>query len=447
MLWQKIKSKMQERLPSGTYSLWIEPLKCVRADDTYLDLVGPDRFFCSWVSENYQPLMDEILKSLQREGVEIRFSSSAPVDDSSVPALPDNRGRQLKLPSMRQCNTTIRTLHPRYTFDEFVVGESNILAQSACEAIANGDIALGRCLYIGAGTGLGKSHLSHAVAHHLLENSPNVRLHYLTAQQLTTEMVKALKEKTMEQFKEKYHNQCDVLLLEDVHSLAGRVKTQEELAAAVDVLMETGKRIIYTGAVKPRQIPDIGEGFRSRLSAGLITTINPPDAETRHLIIRRKAKNKGLLLSDELVEFMSENVKGDIRKIESAIVGLKAKACLLKVAPDLDMVKEVISDILGQSSVLTVDLIRDFLASQFRVSVHDLRSKSRKKSIAFPRQLSMYFARKLTEQPLSEIGRAFNRDHSTVVHSIRVITEMVARNGSVRGQVEHLDKKLAQKFL
>jgi len=255
-------------------------------------------------------------------------------------------------------------------------------------------------------------------------------------------MVSGIKANTMDQFKSKYHNNCDVLLIEDVHSLTGKVKTQEEINELLDVLMKSGKRIILTGSNAPRDLKNIDEGFRSRMSAGLISTINPPDLQTSRLIVKRKAANSNLQLDEDLVEYLAQSIRGDIRKIESAIVGLKAKSSLLKKTPDLAMAKEVVAEIIGSSQELSAEMIRDFIARQFKVSVSDLQSKSRKKTIAFPRQISMYLARKYTEQCLVEIGRAFNRDHSTVLHSVRVISEAISRNGSIRGQVELLAKKL-----
>jgi chromosomal replication initiator protein len=233
-----------------------------------------------------------------------------------------------------------------------------------------------------------------------------------------------------------------VLLIEDVQSLTGKVKTQEELNELLDVLMKAGKRIILTGSSVPRKLSKIDEGFRSRMAAGLISTINAPDLQTSRLIIKRKASNCNLQLDGDLVEYLAQCIRGDIRKLESAIVGLKAKSVLLKKAPDLTMAKEVIAEIIGNSQELSAELIRDFIARQFKVSIQDMQSRSRKKMITFPRQVSMYLARKYTEQGLAEIGKAFNRDHSTVLHSVRVISEAISRNGSIRGQVDLLANKL-----
>lgn len=446
MPWQKVTSILKKSLSESVYSLWVEPIRGVQADDVTLELICPDQFFASWVTEHYLPLIQESLSLCGHGGLTARCVLR-PGNAGQIAMIGNDSAEQLRLPCVpAPQQTTIRALHPRYTFDEFMVGESNALAHSACSALAGGDTSLGRCLYIDAGTGLGKSHLTHAVAHHVATHAPSVRLQYLTAQQLTSEMVRAIRGNQMEQFKEKFHKNCDMLLVEDVQALSGRVKTQAELADAFDILMESGKSIVLTGGMAPRDIPNIDEGIRSRFSSGLVTSINSPDLHTRVIILKRKARNKGLDLSDELVIYLAENIRGDVRQLESAVIGLKAKSCLLKTSPDLTMAKEVVRNLVGHQVEMSAEAVRDFVARQFKVAVSDLRSKSRKKSITFPRQVAMYLARKHTEQALGDIGSAFNRDHSTVVHSVRVITEAVTRNGSIRGQLEHLSDKLKKEL-
>ncbi len=444
-MWQETKKLLSAKMSESTFSLWIEPIQCMRENDQVLELAGPDRFFCNWVRENYLVAIQQILADLGRQDIAISFHvQSAQPAPFKIPV--KNNREQLQLPSMPKGRSFVRTLHPRYTFDEFMVGESNFLPHSACEAIAGGDYSLGHCLYVEAGTGLGKSHLTHAVAHHIMGTSPEVRLHYLTAQQLTAEMVQGIRNKTMDQFKEKYHNGCDVLLLEDVHVFSGKARTQEELGMALDILMDRGKRIIFTGSKRPRDISDIDDSFRSRLSYGLITTINPPDLRTRQLIIKRKAENTGLSLTSDVVDYLAESIRGDIRQVESAIVGLKAKSCMLRKQPDLAMAGEVVAGIVGRIQELSAVVIRDFVAREFRVKRAEMCSRSRKKTVAFPRQVGMYLARKMTDQGLADIGAAFSRDHSTVVHSVRTVTETMARNASVRGQVAHLTAKLEKQY-
>lgn len=444
MPWKTIKEKLAEVLPENIVSLWLNPLECRQASDLLLELDAPDRFFCSWVKENFFKDIRKCMDELGLQETELRLTVAAVKSSSFLP--PGKQDGQLRLPCVPKVNNTIRALHPRFTFDEFMVGESNAMARTACAAIANDDPVLGRCVYIESGPGLGKSHLTHAVAHQIMAESPSTRLQYLTAQQLTVEMVKSIRNNSMEQFKEKYQ-QCDVLLMEDVHTLSGRTKTQQELAAALDILMDRQKRIIFTGKTAPRDIPDMEPELRSRLAGGLITSINPPDFQTRTHIIKKKAGNHSLALDEEIILFLAENIRGDIRQVESAIVGLKAKMGLSGCRADLDVVKEVLSNIIGSSgAVITTKNIRDFVARQFKTSSGELKSKCRKREVAFPRQVAMYLARKLTDQPLADIGSAFNRDHSTVIHSVKVITDSINRNGSVRGQIDLLTAKIRKQF-
>ncbi len=443
MLWQSVKKQLSQKIPKNAYSLWISPLKGHEADDGALVLTGPDSFFCNWVSDKYLADIQASLHEIGKENVSVSFAESAPL---LIPEITDEP-RQMRLPTMPVVRQFTKALNPRYTFDEFMVGNCNMLAHSACDAIAHDRNDLGKAIYINGGTGLGKSHLTHAVAHHIVNHAPSTRLHYLTAQQLTVEMVKGIKTNTMGNFKDKYQKECDVLLIEDVHTLSGRTKTQTELAETLDVLMECGKRVIFTSSKSPREIDNLDEGLRSRLAYGLITTINPPGFNTRQKIIQRKAANYNLALNDNLVGYLAENVKGDIRQLESIIVGIKAQAALLGVQPDFDMVKEILCNFIGQHGQISVEMIRDFIAGQYKVTINDLQSKSRKRLITFPRQVCMYLARKHTELPLADIGRALNRDHSTVVHAVRTITTKIARDGSTRGQIELLSDKLEKKFL
>ena len=449
MTWLQINHQLATNLSQDLHSLWIQPLDCKRFDDKVVELCGPDRFFCSWVADHYLAEIKGALAIHGKENAKVIFTvkEAKAASQEFNPAAPVFAAQeQLCLPTISKVPSFVRTLNPRYVFDEFVVGMSNEVAYSACHALARGDKSLGQCLYISAGTGLGKSHLTHAVAHHIMANNPRARLNYLTAQQLTSDMVRSIQTNQMDSFKERYQS-SDILLMEDMQSLTGRAKTQDELASLLDVLLESGKTVIFTGAQAPRDIEALAPGVQSRLSCGLVTEISQPDLDTRILIVNQKAQHLNLALSEELALIVAEKIKGDIRQITSAIIGLKAKSNLRHTAPDLDMVNEVMTALIGQHQSLTPAAIRDFVATQFKLSGDDLTSKSRKKTFAFPRQVSMYFSRKYTEKGLNEIGKAFNRDHSTVVHSIRVITEAMNQQNSIRGQIELLDKKINARFL
>ncbi|MHB1380580.1 MAG: DnaA ATPase domain-containing protein, partial [Desulfurivibrionaceae bacterium] len=205
MLWQRVKSVLSQKVSDSDFRLWIEPLQCVQFDAQSVELAGPDPYFCSWVRENYLADIQDALQDAGFTGGEVRLSVGAAQKEQPLLPEPEKKQSQLRLPSMPVARSTVRALHPRYTFDEFMVGESNAMAYAACEAMASGDSALSPCLFIEAGTGLGKSHLTHAVAHHVTSHSPGTRLHYVTSQQLTSEMVRSIKNNTMDHFKEKYH--------------------------------------------------------------------------------------------------------------------------------------------------------------------------------------------------------------------------------------------------
>ena len=440
MLWPTIKAALHGVVPESEFGLWIKPLECRRDDEQGVELVGPDRFFCAWVEDRYLELIRATAQELGTPAdIRLRVAETAP------PQIASDRHGQLRIPGVAAGGVRLRSLHPAFTFEQFMVGESNMLARAACKALATGDDAtFGNCLFMNSSTGLGKSHLTQAVVHHVLQAAPSTRLHYLTAQQFSAEMVKGIRDNAMEQFSKRFINNCDMLLVEDVHTLTGKTKTQEELNTILDYLIRSGRRVILTSAVPPVKLRGLDEDFRSRMTSGLVTGIESPDYATRSRIIRFKMQQHGLQIDDALVDFIAENLQGDVRRMESAIIGIKAKSSLLGAPPDLAMARHIVFGLVGAQTKLTGETIRDFIGKQFMVSVDDLRSRSRKRSIAFPRQVAMYLTRKFTDKSLADIGAFYNRDHSTVLHAIKTITLDMSRQVSVREQVETLCAKLKQ---
>jgi len=437
MLWNAIKTSLRKSLPESEFGLWIKPLECRREDTQVLEIVGPDRFFCAWVEDRYIGLIRQAAQQLgDISDVQLKIA-----DHQTLHAESD-KGGQLRLPGLASGGARLRSLHPAFTFEQFMVGESNLLARSACNALATGDATFGNCLFMNSSTGLGKSHLTQAVVHQVLRSAPSTRLHYLTAQQFSAEMVKSIRSDAMEQFSKKYIKNCDMLLVEDIHTLTGKNKTQEELNNILDYLIKSGRRVILTSALAPNKIKGIDDDFRSRMTSGLVTGIESPDYETRARIIRHKLQLHGLGGDDDLVGFIAESLQGDIRRMESAIIGIKAKSCLHNTPADLTIAKEVIYGLVGRSVEVTGESIRDLIGSQFRVSIDDLRSRSRKRSISFPRQMAMYLTRKYTKKSLADIGDMYNRDHSTVLYAIKVITQDMSRETSIREQVDLLCTKI-----
>lgn len=444
MLWDAVQSAIASVLPASEYELWIKPITCAQEHEKGMVLAGPDRFFCAWVEERYMGLIRQKCLEAGAGGV-IRFQVDSFLPDAS-PAPASAGSRQLRLPGVPQAGLQLRSLHPAFTFDQFMVGESNILAQSACKALAGNDYTFGRCLFMDSATGLGKSHLTQAVVHQVLQSAPATRLRYLTAQQFSAEMVKGLRSKSMDQFSSKYVNDCDMLLLEDVHTLTGRAKTQEELNIVLDCLLKSGRRVILTSALPPGKIEGLDADFRSRMASGLLASIQAPGFETRERIIRHKMAAQGLLMDDEAVSYMAEAIQGDIRRMESAVMSVKARARLLKMPPDLAMVQEIVGGFADLASKgPSAATICDYISACFKVSREELCSRSRKRSIVFPRQVAMYLTRKFTAHSLGEIGGMYSRDHSTVLHSIKTITQQILQKTSVREQVEQLARALEKR--
>jgi len=439
MVWEKTKGMLKESLGESVYGLWIEPLECVHSNTEQIQLACPDRFFRAHLERHHlagvQAKVDECCGSHPR----------ITLCDKELASLPGASPKsQLRLPHIPKGRSVVRSLHPRYTFDAFMVGESNLLAQSACKSMVNGDDTVGSCLYINSSTGLGKSHLTHAVAHSLLAEAPSTRLRYVTAQQFASEMVRGIQNGSMDQFKTGYHDQCDFLLVEDIHTLKGKKKTQEELNEVLDALIKGGKRVILTANTPPRDLQGIDNEFRSRMGAGLVTTIQTPDLATRCRIVENKAALSGVSLTEEAISYISQQIHGDVRRIESALLALRALTRTSGGQVDMDMVREVVTDVVGVARELSTALIGEIISREYNVSYKDLQSRSRKKIITFPRQVAMYLSRKHTEESLGDIGKIFNRNHATVIHAVKVVSELCRHDTSVRRQVEILDRKMVE---
>ncbi len=438
MVWESIKKSLQQSVSPSEYGLWIKPIICHHTDDSTLELHGPDRFFCSWVEDKYLDLIKAKLYELGVSQKTVRLSAANAPENNSK----ERKCTQLKLPGIVSGSSNFRSLHPAYTFDQFMVGESNLLARSACSALARGEKTYGNCLFVNSSTGLGKSHLTQAVAHEVLQTAPSTRLQYLTAQQFSAEMVRGIQSKSMDMFTKKYINNCDMLMVEDVHTLKGKTKTQEELNNILDYLIKSGKRVIFTSATDPIKLDGIDEDFKSRMTSGLVTRINTPDLNTRFNIIQHKAAVNNLLLSESSIELLAKSLHGDVRKTESALIGIKAKSNLLSMDPDEALIKEVLEGIIGRPMELSGEMIKEFISGQYKVSVAELQSRSRKRNISSPRQIAMYLTRKYTDLSLASIGQLYQRDHSTVLYAIKTVNKSMTQASSKRKQVEMLCDRL-----
>jgi chromosomal replication initiator protein len=349
---------------------------------------------------------------------------------------------QLPLPNenVRHCNG--RYLRRDFTFDQFVVGSNNEFAYSASLSLASRRDSQQNALFLLSKTGMGKSHLSQAIGHHVLSIHPRDRVYYITAEDFSNEMVRAYRHKSIDQFKEKYRNQCDVLLLEDVHYLSGKERTQIELALTLDTLFESGKRIIFSGCYLPAEIPKLNDKLRSRLSCGLISNIEPPNFRTRVRILQKKVGLYDYRLPENVIHYLAGELTDDVRQLESGLNGVAAKSSLLGIPVDVSLAESVVSNIVRQRKRITIDVIKKLVCKYYNVDLEDIASRSRKQNFVRPRQIAIYLARRYTDAPLQTIGKSFNRYHATALHSINCIERGLKKDSSIQKQVGFFCQKL-----
>ena len=440
-IWEQLKEHIREVIPEKSFSLWISPLTLLEEQEGTLLLGCPNKFSLNWITENYMSLFQE---NLDRMGERKCRLSLRVVKPTSAP-LPDllHDTKQLPLPNMPiNGHGGPRALNQDFTFDRFVVGRCNEFAYAASKALAIEGQFPCSSLFIVAKTGLGKSHLSQATAHARLESNATLKVIYITAEDFVNEMIFALKNHRIDEFKNKYRRACDVLLLEEIQFLSGKEKTQLELGYTLDALANDHKRIIFTSSLLPKDIPSLTRELASRLTSGIITTLDTPDYETRVKIIERKAAEQGLGLSAEILHLLAKDLTGDIRQMESALRCLKAKASLMSATIDAGLAKEVLRSHVPTQKLLTLEDVKALVCQYFKVDPVLLESKSRKKIHAYPRNVYVYLCRQHTDRTVEEIGRSLSRNHSTVLYASEVIEHKMKMDKRVKNQIDFLTNKL-----
>ncbi|MBW1723648.1 MAG: chromosomal replication initiator protein DnaA [Deltaproteobacteria bacterium] len=440
-IWDDVKDRLRAALPEKCFSLWISPLSLIEAKGKSLVLGCPNKFSMNWVAENYKNLIEEKLEELGHGDYAFHFKVMPP---KKKPSRDIGKGpSQLVLPSLpRPVAYGPRPLNREFTFDRFVVGKCNEFAYSAAKALALEGSLPYNSLFMLSKTGLGKSHLSQATGHEILRNNPKTRVFYITAEEFINEMVYSLKKGKIEEFKDKYRRCCDVLLLEEVHFLSGKEKTQLELAHTLDALLNGHKRILFTSSLLPKDIPSLTKELSSRFTSGIITTLGNPDYETRVKILQRKASEQNLCLTEDILELLARHLTGDVRQMESALQCLKAKSELLKEKITPDLAQEVIKSHIPVKDSTAMEQARNLVCKYFKVDPLILRSKSRKKNHSYPRNVYVYLCRRYTDTTVEEIGKSINRSHSTVVYAYESIERKMKLDQKVKNQVNFLGEKL-----
>jgi chromosomal replication initiator protein len=443
-VWEKAKASLQDSIPAQSYRMWIEPIQYKHSSNQTLHLVCPNPFACRRVEDQYCRVIADEIERLSGQRVALRLAAVEPaVRPRPEPVI----AVQQPLPGMNVRAHSGRYLRHDFTFEQFVVGGNNDFAYSASLALAARPNGSQNALFLMSKTGMGKSHLSQAIGHHVLASFSDQRVYYITAEDFTNELMRAFRKDTLGSFKQKYRNGCDILLLEDVHYISGKEKTQIELTYTLDSLMADGKKVIFSSCYGPSEIPRLCPELRSRLTSGLVSCIDPPDFKTRLRILKRKNSFHDTQVPMGLLHYLAAELTEDVRQLESGLIGLATKSSLLGRAADNELAESVVKTISSRRKKVTIEAIKQLICREYGLSAKALVSKSRKQKIVKPRQIAMYLARIYTDCPLQNIGRAFNRYHATALHAIHVVEKELKEDTAIRKQVELLRKKVeSEKF-
>ena len=433
-IWEQTKAVLQEKLGQSAFETWILPLKVKTAEKEKLCLEAPDTFFKDWVERHYKELIRVALISLPG-GQNIPFyleAASSVGNPIETPAVPPHQKRAEA--------AKISSLNDRYTFENFVVGPSNKHAHAYSLAVAEAPGKTYNPLFIYGGVGLGKTHLIQAVCHHISKNAQNnLNICYISSERFTNELIDAIQRRSTSGFRQKYRN-MDVLVIDDVHFIAGKESTQEEFFHTFNALYDAHKQIVLSSDRPPKEIENLQDRLISRFGWGLTTDIQPPDFETRVAILKKKIEREPVFIPDEVIIFIAQLIKTNIRELEGALIRTIAYSLLEEKPITMELTREVLKDLLREpKKLITVDFIQHCVAEEFGISLQEIKTKRRNKTIVLPRQAAMYLSRELTDLSLLEIGTFFGgKDHTTVLHSYNKIKEKITSDLLLKEKIERV---------
>jgi chromosomal replication initiator protein len=454
-LWETVKCDFKSLFPEDVFQMWFEPVVCLETSEDAITLGVPNDFAAIWIHDNYLDLITQRLRLTAGRAVSVNLQKTDGVQRgigshrASEPAAPAGRpkaagARRTARPDDR--GPAPGTLNIRNTFETFVVGSNNQMAHAAALAVAQAPAQAYNPLFIYGDTGLGKTHLMHAIGHAILKNNPEARVAYLSTEKFTNDFIQALQENGMVKFRQRYRH-ADVMLLDDVQFLAGKERIQEEFFHTFNDLFESGKQIVLSSDRRASEIQKLEARLVSRFEWGLPADIQAPDLETRIAILRTKAATLKCGLPEPIITFIAQNITKNIRRLEGAMIKVASYSALSNKPLDLATAERLLHDMLVEQaqSILTIETIQKRVADHFQIRHSDMTSKRRPNNIAIPRQAAMYLARTLTKHSLQEIGDAFGgRDHGTVIHACKAVDNMMEQDASMRGSVEFLKTQLSR---
>lgn len=440
-IWAKACKQLKATLSKDVFDRWIGVIEAREVRGDTLELSVQNNFYQSWLEENYLPLIQDAVAVAHGSRMNIVFSVSR-TTALPGPVAPIEQPPEREKPGP---STARQALNPKYTFDTFVVGPSNSFPHAASLAVAQSPGRAYNPLFLYGGVGLGKTHLMQAIGHSVVANS-KASVTYVSCETFTNEYIDALQRKSLVQFRKKYRN-VDVLLIDDVQFLGGKERMQEEFFHTFNALFDAHKQIVLTCDRPASEIPGLEHRLVSRFEWGLVTELEPPDIETRIAILRNKQEQLNLSLPEEIINYLAEKIRSNIRRLEGALIRAVSYASLTGRPLTLDVVEYLLRDTLDQEKQesLTIEEIQKVVADHFDLRLADMTSNRRPQAIAFPRQVAMYFCREMTNHSLPSIGAAFARNHATVLHACRLVQNKLKQDAAFRQNMLILQQRLAKR--
>ncbi len=439
--WPKITSELKKSLDKDTFQNWIKPIYFESLIDTSLTLSVPTRFLRDWIIKNYASVIKKAYMdqghSIDKLAILVKENNNRIIPGTEVIYEDKDDDEDTYYDDISA------PLDPKFTFDNFIVGKPNELAYAAAQRVAQSEVVSFNPLFLYGGVGLGKTHLMHAVAWNIKKRNPKKNVVYLTAEKFMYQFIKALRFKNIMSFKEQFRS-VDVLMIDDVQFIIGKDNTQEEFFHTFNTLIDKKRQIIISADKSPADLDGLEDRLKSRLGWGLVADIHPLTYELRLGILQAKAEQKSLNLKQEVMEFLANKITNNVREMEGALNRLAVHASIQDSKISVDLVKDVLKDLLRTNSrKITIDEIQKKVVEHYNIKLSDMHSPRRSRSVARPRQVAMYLAKSITTRSLPEIGRKFGgRDHTTVIHAIKTIEEIMVNDPNLAEDIELLTRIL-----
>lgn len=435
-VWEKTLNIIKPELTEVSFSTWIKPIEPIFLQDNKIILGVSNTFAKDILVSRYTTLIANAINQITSNNYEVEFI--IPPEKTHLNFRQENNSD-----SSSNEISSLTNLNPKYTFDTFVIGNSNRFAHAASVAVAESPSKAYNPLFIYGGVGLGKTHLMHAIGDYILQNNPKARVVYISSETFTNELINSIRDDRNVDFRNRYRT-MDVLLIDDIQFIAGKERTQEEFFHTFNTLHESNKQIIISSDRPPKEIPTLEDRLRSRFEWGLIADIQPPDLETRIAILRKKAQMENIEIPNEIMVHIAKKIQSNIRELEGALIRIIAYSSLTNSEITVELASEALKELFSSKArQLNVDLIKETISDQFSIKMEDFNSPKRTRAIAYPRQIAMYLCRELTDLSLPKIGEEFGgRDHTTVLHAYDKITKDIEEDLEFKEKIEKIINEL-----